>query len=75
MKNVKIYIDIFGGEIKNHKKIIKDLNEAIWHLRFELAKKVMLRSVPEIFFAIDDTQEKARRINEIINIEQNKYNK
>ena len=35
----------------------------------------MLRSVPEIFFAIDDTQEKARRINEIINIEQNKYNK
>ena len=75
MKNVKIFIDIFGGDIKNHQKIIKKLNEAIWHLRFELAKKVMLRTVPEIIFAIDETQERAMRINELINIEQNKYNK
>ncbi len=73
MKNVKIFIDIFGGEKKFHQKIIKDLNGAVWHFRFELAKRVNLRNAPEIIFMIDETQERAKRINEIIVNEQNKY--
>ena len=54
MKNVKIYIDIFGGDQKIHQKIIKDLNQAVGHFRYELAKRISLRVVPEIIFIIDE---------------------
>lgn len=74
MKNVKIYIDIFGGDQKIHKKIIKDLNQAVGHFRYELAKRISLRVVPEIIFIIDETQERAKKIAELINSEQKKYN-
>jgi ribosome-binding factor A len=75
MKNVKIYIDIFGGEKKIHQKIIKDLNLAVGNFRYELAKRLSLRSVPEILFLIDETQDRALKIAELINDEQKKYNK
>jgi ribosome-binding factor A len=74
MKNVKIYIDIFGGDQKIHQKIIKDLNQAVGHFRYELAKRISLRVVPEIIFIIDETQERAKKIAELINNEQKKYN-
>ncbi len=74
MKNVKIYIDIFGGDQKTHQKIIKDLNQAVGHFRYELAKRISLRVVPEIIFIIDKTQERAKKIAELINNEQKKYN-
>lgn len=74
MKNVKIYIDIFGGDQKIHQKIIKDLNQAVGHFRYELAKRISLRVVPEIIFIIDETQERAKKIAELINSEQKKYN-
>jgi ribosome-binding factor A len=74
MKNVKIYIDIFGGDQKIHQKIIKELNQAVGHFRYELAKRISLRVVPEIIFIIDETQERAKKIAELINSEQKKYN-
>ena len=74
MKNVKIYIDIFGGDQKIHQKIIKDLNQAVGHFRYELAKRISLRVVPEIIFIIDETQERVKKIAELINSEQKKYN-
>jgi ribosome-binding factor A len=72
-KNVKIYIDIFGND-KMHEKIIEKLNEAAPHFRYQLAKKVSLRVMPEIIFALDKTQAKAMSLEALIDAEGRKYN-
>jgi len=64
-KNVKIYIDIFGNE-GMHEKIVKALNKAAPHFRFQLAKKVMLRVIPEIIFVNDKTHQRAMSLDSLI---------
>lgn len=72
-KNVKIYIDIFGNE-QTHAKIVSKLNEMAPHFRYELAKKIVLRVVPEISFILDKTQDKALGLEALIASESKKYN-
>lgn len=64
-KNVKIFIDIFGND-SMHKKIVDKLNEAAPHFRYQMAKKVTLRTVPEITFVLDKTQSKAMSLEALI---------
>lgn len=71
-KNVKIYIDIFGNDAM-HEKIVEKLNEAAPHFRYQMAKKVMLRVVPEITFVLDRTEAKALSLEELIAQEAKKY--
>jgi ribosome-binding factor A len=72
-KNVKIYIDIFGNDAM-HQKIVEKLNEAAPHFRYQMAKKITLRVVPEIAFLLDNTQAKAISLEELIAKEAKKYN-
>jgi ribosome-binding factor A len=65
MKNVRIFIDIFGNE-KTHQEIIEKLNKAAPHFRFQMAKKITARSVPEILFVLDKTQDKAIKLENLI---------
>lgn len=68
IKNVKIYVDIFGDDSK--KQITFDkLTAKIPHFRFELAKKIKLRMMPEITFILDKTNENALLIESIISHE------
>jgi len=71
-KNAKIFIDIFGNE-KMHEEITKKLNEATPHLRYQLAKKVTLRVMPEIVFVLDKTEERAGNLEALITKEGNRY--
>lgn len=71
-KNVKIFIDIFGNE-KIHEKIVEKLNEAAPHFRYQMAKKVTLRVVPEIVFILDKTQKNAMNLEALIEDEARKY--
>lgn len=71
-KNAKIYIDIFGNDAM-HEKIVEKLNEAAPHFRYQMAKKVMLRVVPEIKFVLDRTEAKAVSLEELIKNEAKKY--
>ena len=71
-KNVKIFIDIFGNE-KIHEKIVEKLNEAAPHFRYQMAKKVTLRAVPEITFILDKTQKNAMNLEALIEDEARKY--
>ena len=73
-KAVRIFVDIFGNE-EMHEKIIKKLNEAAPHFRYQLAKKITLRSVPEITFALDKTSAKAKDLDSLLNSESNKFKK
>ena len=71
-KVVRIFVDIFGNE-EMHEKIIKKLNEAAPHFRYQLAKKITLRSVPEITFSLDKTASKANNLESLINDEAKKF--
>lgn len=71
-KKVNIYIDIFGNEAM-HPKIVQKLNEAVPHFRYELAKKITLRVVPDITFVLDKTEQKAMNLEMLIDSEARKY--
>lgn len=72
-KNARIFIDIFGNEEK-HPEIVKQLNEAAPHFRYQMAKKLTLRVVPEITFVLDKTQSNAMGLESLIADEGKKYN-
>lgn len=71
-KNAIVFIDIFGNDAI-HNKIIAKLNEAAPHFRYQLAKKINLRSVPEIVFKLDKTQKNAFAIETILEQEHKRY--
>lgn len=71
-KNAYIYIDIFGNE-PMHKKIIEKLNAMAPHFRYQMAKRLTLRVVPEITFVLDKTQAKAMDLEALIGGEAKKY--
>ncbi len=71
-KNARIYIDIFGNE-KIHDKIVEKLNDMRPFFRHQMSKKVVLRTIPEIVFMLDKTQDKAIGIEKLIAQESQKY--
>lgn len=71
-KNVKIFIDIFGNEAV-HEKILEKLNLNAPYFRFLLAKKVSLRTAPEISFILDKTQSRAMSLESLMEEEAVRY--
>ena len=65
IKNVRIYIDIFG-DAKNNKIILAKLNHAAPHFRHELGKRLTARNTPEISFILDKTEENAVRLEALL---------
>ena len=57
----KIYVSVFGDPEKK-KQVVKKLNGNKKAIRYELAHKVKMRVVPELFFIVDEVEEKAERI-------------
>lgn len=60
----KIYVSIFGDNEKK-KKFIDKLNENKKSIRFELAHIMRFKKVPDLTFVVDDTEEKAEKINKL----------
>lgn len=73
-KSVRIYVDIFGSE-SAHEKIIEKLNNAAPHFRYQLAKKITLRVVPEITFALDNTGTRVQNLESLIASESKRFSK
>jgi len=65
IKNVRIYIDIFG-DTKNNDAIVTRLNKAAPHFRHELGKRLTSRNTPEISFILDRTEENAVRLEALL---------
>jgi ribosome-binding factor A len=67
-KNVKIFVDILGDSTK-HKQIFDKICAFAPHFRYELAKKINLRIIPEITFIHDLTFQNATAIEALISQE------
>lgn len=74
LRNLKIYVDIINMDRVDKEKVVKNLNkENIGVIKKMLAEKVNLRYVPDVYFILDDTNEKLFKMNEIIEKEKKKF--
>ena len=65
LKNARVYVSFLG---KNYKKRdgIEALRKAKGYIKTQLAKRLKLRKIPDLTFVVDDTLDKALRIEEIL---------
>lgn len=65
LNTAKVYVSFLG---KNYKKRdgLEVLRKAKGHIKSELAKRVRMRKIPDLHFFVDDTLDKAERIEEIL---------
>ena len=61
IKNAFVYF----SSLHDKKEALKALERAKGYIRSGLARRVRLRTIPELFFRIDDTYEKGKRIDEL----------
>ena len=68
MNTAKVYVSFLG---KNYKKRdgLDALRRAKGHIKSELAKRVRLRKIPDLTFLVDDSLDKADRIEKILSKE------
>ena len=66
LRTAKVYVSFLG---KNYKKRdgLDALRRAKGHIKSELAKRVRMRRIPDLTFIVDDTLDKAERIENILN--------
>jgi ribosome-binding factor A len=65
LRNAKIFVH-HADEAVSRKELLKALQHATPYLRGQLAVRCGLRVVPELYFAYDDSPEKAKRIDELL---------
>ena len=61
LKSAKVYFSCIGDKPKS----LKTLTRAKGFIRSSLARRMRMRSVPELEFEIDDSYEHARKIDEL----------
>ena len=65
LKEAKIWISIFP--FKKRKKILTNLRKNKGKMQFLLNRKLSMHPLPKIDFKIDDDEEEANKIEEILN--------
>ena len=65
LSNAKVYVSFLG---KNYMKRdgLEALRRSKGHIKSELAKRLKLRKIPDLTFIVDDTLDKADRIENIL---------
>ncbi len=63
LKEAKIYFSVFEKELKD--KFLDKINDIKGFIRSELAKRLSIRYVPELFFYIDDSLDYVEKMEEI----------
>ncbi|HTM64674.1 MAG TPA: 30S ribosome-binding factor RbfA [Gammaproteobacteria bacterium] len=66
MSYAKVHVSMLFDEPAKIKEIIKDLNDSAKMLRYNLAREVKLRIVPELKFAYDESTAHGFRISDLI---------
>lgn len=59
----KVYVEILGDDEKN---VLEGLKNSSGYIRHIIRDQLDLRKVPELAFIKDDTKEKAKRIEELL---------
>lgn len=65
LRIAKVYCSVYG-EDEDKKKTIEALQRSKGYIKFRLGKRIQLKYMPDLTFLIDNTFEKAARIEEIL---------
>ena len=65
LRNARIYFSLLTGN-EGRAEVLTGLRSATGFIRAKIAKELKLRFVPTIEFVYDDTQDKARRIEDLL---------
>jgi ribosome-binding factor A len=65
MKHARVFIHARGTE-KEQRDTIKALEHAAGYIRSEIIERLQLRRLPELHFALDLTQERVERIEQLL---------
>lgn len=65
LKHARIYVSVLGSD-EEKTESMKGVRRAGKFIRGQLAERVELRYVPELRFELDETAEKAQRIEELL---------
>ncbi|MEG2348644.1 MAG: 30S ribosome-binding factor RbfA [Clostridia bacterium] len=63
-KYAKVYTSIYGKQ--NKEKVIEALKKATGFIKSELSKRVKMRNIPALTFALDDSIEYGARMDKVI---------
>ena len=66
LKYAKVYISVMLKEEAEKKAMLKALKGASGFIRRELGKKIIIRSMPELSFVLDDSIEYSVHINRLL---------
>ena len=69
----RVYVSFLGA--KYPKQNLEELNKTRGYVRSSLAKKLDIRKTPEISFYLDESFEKANRLDEVLKKEQEDLDK
>jgi len=64
-KYAKAYISIFAVD-DSKQDVMEAINDSTSFIRGEISRRITMRHTPEIKFELDESQEKARRINDLL---------
>jgi ribosome-binding factor A len=64
-KYAKVYVSIFSTD-PTKEEVMEAIEESTSFVRGELGKRIRLRFTPELKFYLDESAEKASRINELL---------
>jgi len=66
LRQAKVFYSVYGNDdaIQKAERFFKDFNKQI---RLELASKIRVKFMPELYFEYDNSIERGQRINELLN--------
>lgn len=66
LKNARVYISVFSGTDEQRKRTFDAIYDSASQIRYELAKIMHVRTVPELNIIYDDTEEQSAKIEALL---------
>jgi ribosome-binding factor A len=65
LSHARMFVSVLGSE-EEKKEAVAALENALGHIRREIAQRISMRQIPEVSVAYDDTSERASRLTALI---------
>ncbi len=65
LRTARVYISVLGDDSQRDESLVS-LKASVSYLRRELGRRVKLRYVPDLIFCLDDTLDRAERLDRLL---------
>ena len=65
MSHAKVFVSVYSKDQEKRDKTFKAMVDDAKKIRYELSKSMLLRTVPELHFILDDSMEYSDKINKL----------